>query len=537
MRKNRFSKGLFVYLFEKMLPRNFNLLLFILLCLGGVKAQSEKEFNDQLLISKEALEERQYSKALEIATNLENSINDKNSLKAIQAQNQIGKIHLSADNKHKALSIFFRILKKSSTNDYPEERVNTLVYVGYIYYGMELYDKALKYYESALELAQKSGYDSGVTMSINNIAAVLETKKQYQKAKSFFLQALKVNKTLGNDQWLGINYMNIAVIEMESGLYDSSIYWLEKADSVALEINDLNLEASISMKLASVYQKRGNIEISLVYAMHADSIAKKNEFLDIYLNSNEKLKELYLSQLDTTMAFIHQSIYVKTKEKSNEINNVELALELEQKFLLEKYETEQRLEIERYRRNRNMILISVVLGGLSILMFISRLRTKLKNLRLEKKIISQDLDSRSRQLVTRTVELTKRQQVISSHVKTIEEIIKTPDLEHKNFTLSNLKKIIEKESSEDVTAEFEVYFQKVHNNFYEKLNKRHPNLTKNERRLCAFLYLNMSSKEISGITGQRIATIEVARTRLRKKLNINQTGVSLSSFLIKIGNE
>jgi DNA-binding CsgD family transcriptional regulator len=61
-----------------------------------------------------------------------------------------------------------------------------------------------------------------------------------------------------------------------------------------------------------------------------------------------------------------------------------------------------------------------------------------------------------------------------------------------------------------------------------------PELSLNERRLCAFLRLNMTTKEIASITGQSPRSIEVARTRLRKKLNLTNSDTSLTDFLSHI---
>jgi len=55
-------------------------------------------------------------------------------------------------------------------------------------------------------------------------------------------------------------------------------------------------------------------------------------------------------------------------------------------------------------------------------------------------------------------------------------------------------------SSKDVWKEFEVRFQEVHSDFYNNLNKQFPELTPNEKKISAFLRLNMSTKEISTIT-------------------------------------
>ncbi len=82
-----------------------------------------------------------------------------------------------------------------------------------------------------------------------------------------------------------------------------------------------------------------------------------------------------------------------------------------------------------------------------------------------------------------------------------------------------------------VWDEFEMRFQQVHTGFYANLQKVCPTLTSNEKRLSAFLHLTMSSKEISNITGQTIRSIEMARIRLRKKLNLTNSTTSLSEFL------
>jgi DNA-binding CsgD family transcriptional regulator len=63
---------------------------------------------------------------------------------------------------------------------------------------------------------------------------------------------------------------------------------------------------------------------------------------------------------------------------------------------------------------------------------------------------------------------------------------------------------------------------------------KYPDLTQSELKLCAFLRLNMSTKEISELTGQRILTIDHARYRLRKKLGISNSEINLVTFLSQI---
>lgn len=79
--------------------------------------------------------------------------------------------------------------------------------------------------------------------------------------------------------------------------------------------------------------------------------------------------------------------------------------------------------------------------------------------------------------------------------------------------------------------QFAVHFDKVHSDFLITLKDRYPNLTPSELKLCAYLRLNLCSKEIAQIMNISIKSVELARYRLRKKLQI-QPDVNLYNFLL-----
>jgi DNA-binding NarL/FixJ family response regulator len=82
--------------------------------------------------------------------------------------------------------------------------------------------------------------------------------------------------------------------------------------------------------------------------------------------------------------------------------------------------------------------------------------------------------------------------------------------------------------------EFEYRFSNVHESFYEKLNKFHPDLSTLDKRICALLKLNLSTKEIANLTKTSIKSVENTRTRLRKKLGLTHTDKNLSSYLSEL---
>ena len=65
---------------------------------------------------------------------------------------------------------------------------------------------------------------------------------------------------------------------------------------------------------------------------------------------------------------------------------------------------------------------------------------------------------------------------------------------------------------------FRIHFEQVHPNFFEELQTKHPSLTKNEQRLCAYFHINLSTKEIATLLNIDPASVRRAKTRLLKKM-------------------
>lgn len=76
--------------------------------------------------------------------------------------------------------------------------------------------------------------------------------------------------------------------------------------------------------------------------------------------------------------------------------------------------------------------------------------------------------------------------------------------------------------SDELLKRFEEQFDLVHNNFMTKLSEKHPTLTINEKKMCAYVKMDLSSKEIAPLMNLSYRGVETLRYRLRKKLNISR---------------
>jgi DNA-binding CsgD family transcriptional regulator len=129
------------------------------------------------------------------------------------------------------------------------------------------------------------------------------------------------------------------------------------------------------------------------------------------------------------------------------------------------------------------------------------------------------------------LEDSKRQQAIEKEQKQqLEQELQVKGRELASLALEAVKDK-EKSHDEEYWEIFRNNFDLIHQHFFRNLRKQYPTLTTNDLRFCAYLRLNLSTKDIASLTGLSIRGVEGARYRLRKKLNL-QEGTDLSTFLI-----
>jgi DNA-binding CsgD family transcriptional regulator len=81
--------------------------------------------------------------------------------------------------------------------------------------------------------------------------------------------------------------------------------------------------------------------------------------------------------------------------------------------------------------------------------------------------------------------------------------------------------------------DFRIVFERVHENFFERLKKHSTALTSSELRLVALLKMNLSSADMATLLGISPDSLRISRYRLRKKLNLEE-GENLSAFLQRL---
>jgi DNA-binding CsgD family transcriptional regulator len=117
------------------------------------------------------------------------------------------------------------------------------------------------------------------------------------------------------------------------------------------------------------------------------------------------------------------------------------------------------------------------------------------------------------------------------------EMLRISSMDDNNEVKSQIKRLIrriEKDiDNEDHWKVFEVHLEQVHETFLNRLLEKHPSLSSRERKLCAYIRMGMSSKEIAALTNISFRAVENNRYRLRQKLSVD-SGDNLSEYIFTV---
>lgn len=186
------------------------------------------------------------------------------------------------------------------------------------------------------------------------------------------------------------------------------------------------------------------------------------------------------------------------------------AREMEKRKELELKEQERKFEAEAIEKKKEI--------------------TALKNQQLK-----HELKHKSQELANSTMNLIRKNEIllkVTDDLSHVSEFIK--EGKDKKYILEGIreieKKIKHNIEHDDDWKKFQEHFDLVYENFLERLNETFPDLNINEKKLCAYLKMGLSSKDIASLLNSSVRSVETNRYRLRKKMDLERN-VNLSDFL------
>lgn len=155
-------------------------------------------------------------------------------------------------------------------------------------------------------------------------------------------------------------------------------------------------------------------------------------------------------------------------------------------------------------------------------------------IRLKNENLQEKMKRKERELALSTMHVIQKNELINKMKAELKKLqTSTSDTSIKAKTSDIIKKISKDIDNKSDWKTFELHFEQAHEEFIQRLKVRFPDLTSRELRLCVYLKMNMSSKEISTLMNISPRGVEISRYRVRKKMNLDRN-TSLSEVLMDV---
>ena len=479
---------------------------------------------------------------IDLAEIVAHEVGDASTVSAIKFQkgsllSRIGSHDLAVDYINQAGEEF---LERGDTNAWAKA-LNAL---SGVYASADNLDKAISLIHEAMVINEKQGNRYALAANHGNLSLYYMDQKKHEQARAQMRITLKEFQDLGSEFEVAQSFMALAGMFSEEGHLDSAEYYMDKAAEIIFAGNDPRGKMEYYKIIGGIKLQKEQYDSAFMVFEKAYTFAHQVGFRETERTLLQGLYESskYLGHHEAALEY-----YEKFKKLSDSLNSISgeqalFALELNKKFEHQKDILDaEKKEIEAENRNaelreekKNYIILSLILAGVLLIfiafMLVRSKQKAIKRSRLERKSLSDELDLRNKELVSSALQVLRKNEEMKKTIESLQSLRQTVGQEEEK-TLEDIIRKLKFELEHSSWEEFEVPFKKLHSNFYNELIKKFPDLTRAEIKVCSLLKLDLDTKQIASILHKSPASIEVDRSRIRKKMNLTNKKTSLSRFI------
>ncbi|MDE5703509.1 MAG: tetratricopeptide repeat protein [Bacteroidales bacterium] len=392
--------------------------------------------------------------------------------------NNMAELEISHGDFTKALEYAFlaqRQIDRQDTYSYYFMQCN----ISQLYFLQGKLEVAWEYMSSGLDYMRENRYDMDYGYGCLYAAALWDAKGDQAKRWNYLQEAERMAKAMGNQTLEVKTYNYIADYYEENGDIRQAYRYLK----MGYALNDSIRVLDDAKRLA---------DMELVYEMEKvvqenSLLRKESELKDLNIRRQRLVSILVGIIAVMTIGFISYRLLTQRKRR------------LAERHLAARREELNRKEMEMMQKRQ----------------------TDLKN----------ELEIKNRELTSNVLKLVRNNEFIIHLTEELKQLLLelNPRDNAKKEHIRELMTQLRSQSNENSDTEFKYYFEQVYSSFYENLLTAYPSLTPKDLRLCAFLRLGLSTKEISVITFREVRSVESSRNRLRKKMDI-PADIDLTEF-------
>ncbi|MFK5856041.1 MAG: tetratricopeptide repeat protein [Bacteroidota bacterium] len=513
-------------------------------------------------------QEGHYAKAMELFTRIR-TISDSMGFhnisdwrrKAYMA-NVMGLLNKELGQYDEALSLYFHSLSISDSVNWDEGKSTALNNISILYNLHGNTEQAISILKDSWKIAETDN-NKGLLLDISvNLMEMYVETKNFDSARIYCYKALdlaKINNTPYDLAFVDIGFAKLYYAEKN---YDSALIIIENSIVVSLENGFENVSLEALLLSSRIYRGLNELKKSEETLSRAIEIDHK---INIPLLHIELLKERSLlseAKNNYKEAYVLHKYAAELNDSINKSWDRVKYAEIQSLYAIKLHKQrnmvlQKNLSIKQLQLTQQKYLIFItlgfliLLGGLALLFYRKRkferktnilLQEQNEKINTQEKIIriknehslKQELDYKNRQLTTFSLSVLKQSKSLEIVLAQINELLYQQNI--KSATRKKLEEVIRHfrpHNSQKEWEEFRSYFEDVHPSYYTSLKEICPDLSLNEQKVCAYLRLGMSTKEIASITFRQVRSVESTRFRIRKKLGLTASD-NLNMFLERL---
>lgn len=504
--------------------------VFVFLILHSFARATTPEKCDEIINAAiQAQQNGDYTKSLEMLTQAKNMAEEnKWDEQRFRAINNIGAGYYRMSDFGEALSYYLEAYSIAIDYLTPKQEITALNNIAILYFDEGDFKRAEEYFQKAYTIAKNENIEPKIPLYAVNLGNSLNRQKRYDEALKYYDESIA---SAGKDE----------IVLAHALIGKGEIYFLQKkyAESESVLRKLLKSTADVEFRtvhvnsliiLSQIAQQKGRWNESLELALEAQ---RKSLSLEQKIQSYEQLFSIYKYQNDLDNSILYKDSVIWAKDSLNVLKNSALFENTKVKFEIQNYQKELAESRERLSSERKIFLTTIVLSSIALVFLAWALWNNKVKFR-QKKIISErnqkiiqlelekEIESKNRKLTAKAIHLSSKNELIQDLIDTFSnepEILQSASIRGK---INSIQNHLKKENELD---DFFTHFEEANRGFISSVKSSHPDLNSNDLRFIAYIYMDLSIKEISSLLNITMDACRKRKERISRKMGIDDTSL------------
>ena len=526
------------------------------------KANTIEKCDSLITAGVDALNKNQYIKSLEFLTQARTLAEKKRWHKqSFLAINNIGANYYRLLEYGEALNYYIEAYSIALKELDPKFEMIVLNNIAILYSKENNYEKAKEYFKKAYDIAKQNKDELKIGLYAMNLGNLANEQEDTKLARSYFNEALPLLES--QQHFLIFAKVGIIQCDLNEGkaakARQEALHLLENTKDLSFYEADISLTTII----AKSYIKDNLLNEATIYV---NLLLEKNPNIETKITAFELLSEINFKKKDYDLAFAFKDSIIDSKSKLNEIKNGKLYETSKVKFEIQNYQNQIKLNEAKLSNERKMfysIIAIIIIVVIFIVWILRNLSVKHKQKKLiaerneqilslelekeknellllekqldEQKAISlleqerlkNEVEQKNRKLSAKALYLSGRNQMIE---EVLSELSELPQVSKEALLVNHIQTLKTHLKTDNEWDNFITHFEEVNQNFLNKLKTKHPNLIANDIRFLSYIYMNLSTKEISSMLNIAPESCRKRKERISAKMEIPDD-ISLYDYL------